>query len=191
MLHNVGNVLNSVNASAALMARTLQQSKLGNLGKALSMIREHENDLGTFLASDEKGQRLPGYLVKLAEVLAAEQTAVVEELQSMERSIDHIRQIVQMQQSYARAAIVVEPIRPAAVLEDALRVNLVSFDRHNVKLQREFQEIGPVAIDKHKILQILINLISNAKNATKHKPPEERRIIARILSHEADGKRWI
>lgn len=187
VLHNVGNVLNSVNVSATLMSRTLRESKLGNLGKALAMLSEHEQDLGTFLTTDERGQRLPGYLSKLAEVLSAEQRTVAEELRLMERSIEHIRQIVQMQQSYARSSIVLDPIRPAEVMDDALRVNLISFDRHHVKVRREFQEIGPVAIDKHKILQILINLISNAKNSIKHNPPEERRVIARILVREAGG----
>lgn len=187
VLHNVGNVLNSVNVSAALITRTVQESKLGNLGKALTMIHEHENDLGAFLTSDERGQRLPGYLIKLGEVLAAEQMTVINELQLMERSIDHIRQIVQMQQSYARATFIFEPIRPADIMEDALRVNLISFDRHNIKVQREFQEIGPVNLDKHKVLQILINLISNAKNASKQKSLNERCIVARIQALEMNG----
>jgi signal transduction histidine kinase len=174
-----------------LIVRTLQESKLGSLGKAITMIREHEHDLGAFLTSEERGRRLPGYLSKLDEVLVAEQTTVVSELQLMERSIEHIRQIVQMQQSYARSAIILEPIRPAEIMEDALRVNLVSFDRHNVKLQLEYQDIGPLAIDKHKVLQILINLISNAKNSIKHKPPDERRITARVLSLGADDTRTV
>jgi signal transduction histidine kinase len=182
VLHNVGNVLNSVNVSATLMSRTLRESKLGNLGKALTLFSEHEHDLVAFLTHDERGLRLPGYLIKLAEVLCAEQKTMVEELQLMERSIEHIRQIVQMQQSYARSTLLLEPIRPAEVMDDALRVNLISFDRHHVKVQREFQELAPVAIDKHKILQILINLISNAKNSIKHRPPEERHIMARILT---------
>ena len=191
VLHNVGNVLNSVNASAALMRRTLQESKLENLDKALVIIRENEKDLPTFFTNDKRGQRLPGYLVKLAEVLIADQKTMAEELQLMERSIDHIRQIVQMQQSYARATIVLEPIRPAEVMEDALRVNLLSFDRHNVKLHREFQEIDPVAIDKHRSLQILINLITNAKNSIKNKPAEERAITVRILLVETNSARVI
>lgn len=191
VLHNVGNVLNSVNVSAALITRTMQESKLGNLGKALTMIREHENDLGAFLTSDERGQRLPGYLIKLGEVLAAEQMTVINELQLMERSIDHIRQIVQMQQSYARATFIFEPIRPADIMEDALRVNLISFDRHNIKVQRQFQEIDPVNLDKHKVLQILINLISNAKNASKQKSLNERCIVARIQALEMNGAHTI
>jgi two-component system, NtrC family, sensor kinase len=170
-----------------VISRTLQESKLGNLGKALAMIRENEADLGTFFTSDERGQRLPGYLVKLCEILAAEQTNVVEELRLMERSIDHIRQIVQMQQSYARSTCIFESVRPADIMEDALRVNLISFDRHNVQVQREFQEIGSVNLDKHKVLQILINIISNAKNACKLQSLNERHIIARILSFEVKG----
>lgn len=191
VLHNVGNVLNSVNVSAALITRTMQESKLDNLGKVLTMIREHDADLGTFLTSDERGQRLPGYLIKLGEVLVAERMAVIEELRLMERSIDHIRQIVQMQQTYARSTCIFEPVNPADIMEDALRVNLISFDRHNVKVQREFQEIGLVNLDKHKVLQILINLISNAKNACKLQSLNERYIVARILSFEIDGIRKV
>lgn len=191
VIHNVGNVLNSVNASAALISRTLQESKLGNLGKALALFREHGDDLGTFLASDERGQRLPGYLIKLAEALISEQSAIAEELRLMERSIEHIRQIVQMQQSYARCAVILEPVRPTDIMEDALRVNLVSFDRHNIKVRQEYQEIGAVRIDKHKVLQILINLISNAKNSIIHKPPAERIIAPRIFSLEIDGARTV
>ena len=187
VLHNVGNVLNSVNVSAAMITRTLQESKLGNLGKALAMIRENECDLSSFLTSDERGQKLPGYLIKLGEVLAAEQMTVIEELRLMERSIDHIRQVVQMQQTYARAICIFEAVRPSDIMEDALRVNLISFDRHNVKVQREFQEIGPVNLDKHKVLQILINLVSNAKNACKFKSLNERNIVARILTFEING----
>lgn len=187
VLHNVGNVLNSVNASAALINRTMQESKLDNLGKALDLIREHEGDLGTFLTSDAKGQRLPGYMIKLGEVLVAERMTVVEELRLMARSVEHIRQIVQMQQTYARSTCVFEPVHPADIMEDALRVNLISFDRHNVRVEREFQEIGLVNLDKHKVLQILINLISNAKNACKLQSLNERYIVARILSVEIDG----
>ncbi|HTR78983.1 MAG TPA: ATP-binding protein [Gemmatimonadaceae bacterium] len=191
VLHNVGNVLNSVNASAALMARTLRESKLANLGRAVHLIREHESDLAAFLATEERGRRIPGYLVKLAETLAEEQRAVIEELRSLEGSIEHIRQIVQMQQSYARSAVVVEPLRPAAIVEDAIRVNLVSFGRHNIRVRREYADLPPLPLDKHKVLQILINLISNAKNATKHKPSEERQVIARIAMDARDGHRWI
>lgn len=187
VLHNVGNVLNSVNASAALINRTIQESKLDNLGKALTLIREHESDLGVFLTSDERGQRLPGYMIKLAEVLVAERMTVIEELRLMERSVDHIRQIVQMQQTYARSTCIFEPVNPADIMEDALRVNLISFDRHNVKVQREFQEIGLVNLDKHKVLQILINLISNAKNACKLQALNERYIVARTLLFEING----
>jgi signal transduction histidine kinase len=187
VLHNVGNVLNSVNASAALITRTIRESKLDNLNKALTMIREHDTNLGTFLTSDERGQRLPGYMIKLGEVLVAERMTVIEELRLMERSIDHIRQIVQMQQTYARSTCIFEPVNPTDIMEDALRVNLISCEKHNVAVQREYQEIGLVNLDKHKVLQILINLISNAKNACKLQSLDERHIVARILSVEGDG----
>ena len=127
----------------------------------------------------------------LGEVLAAERMTVIEELGLMARSVEHIRQIVQMQQTYARSTCVFEPVHPADIMEDALRVNLISFDRHNVQVQREFQEIGLVNLDKHKVLQILINLISNAKNACKQQSLNERHIVVRILSFEVEGMQKI
>ena len=180
ILHNVGNVLNSVNASASFMAKTLQQSKVTNLGRATELLREHESDLARFLSTDERGMALPGYLMKLASFLAKEHTSLQEEIDSLGHSLEHIKQVVQMQQSYAKNRLIIEPVCPATLFEDALRVNMVSFDRHNVKVLRYFEDVESVKIDRHKVLQVLINLISNAKNATKHKPPEHREIVVRL-----------
>ena len=124
---------------------------------------------------------------KLAEVLIAERMTVLDELRLLERSIDHIRQIVQMQQTYAKSTCIFEPVNPADLVEDALRVHLNSFEKHSIQVQREFEEIGLVNLDKHKVLQILINLISNAKNACKAQLLSERHIVARFLSVESDG----
>jgi signal transduction histidine kinase len=180
ILHDVGNVLNSVNVSVSVLNKTLQQSKLPNLGRSLQLIDEHQADLAAFFATDERGQRLPGYLAKLAEALSKEQASMNEELASLGRSIEHIRHVVKMQQSYAKGSTLRETVQPAEIVESALQMNLVSFERHNVAVTREYGDLAPVPLDKHKTLQILVNLVSNAKDAIKVNAPGQRRILVRI-----------
>lgn len=91
VLHNVGNVLNSLNVSASFVSEQLRQSKVTNLGKAAQMFGEHREDLANFLTHDERGRRLPGYVIDIAKSLADEQASLLDELKNVGRNIEHIR----------------------------------------------------------------------------------------------------
>jgi signal transduction histidine kinase len=165
VLHNVGNVLNSVNISADLVTRKLRASKALGLGKAMQLINEHPHDLGEFITQDEKGKLLPGYLNQLVDAIAIEQRSITEELTQLSKSVDHIKDIVATQQSYAGASSLVEPLHVSDLLEDALRMNSGALTRHHVTVVKEYSDVPRVMGDKHRLLLILINLISNAKYA--------------------------
>ncbi|NUT87909.1 GHKL domain-containing protein [Pseudomonas corrugata] len=165
VLHNVGNVLNSVNISADLVSRKLRGSKAQGLGKAMTLINEHGHDLGHFLSEDEKGKLLPGYLNQLADAIAVEQQSLIDELAQLSKSVDHIKDIVSTQQSYAGANSLVEPLVVSELLEDALRMNSGALTRHHVTVIKEYGNLPRIMGDKHRLLLILINLISNAKYA--------------------------
>lgn len=165
VLHNVGNVLNSVNISADLVTRKLRSSKALGLGKAMQLINEHPTDLGSFLTEDAKGQLLPGYLNQLVEAIALEQQGMTDELAQLTKSVDHIKDIVATQQSYAGANSLMEPLHISELLEDALRMNSGALTRHHVMVVKEYSDVPRVMGDKHRLLLILINLISNAKYA--------------------------
>ncbi|RON43035.1 DAHL domain-containing protein [Pseudomonas frederiksbergensis] len=165
VLHNVGNVLNSVNISADLVTRKLRSSKALGLGKAMQLINEHPTDLGSFLSEDAKGKMLPGYLNQLVDAIALEQQGMTDELAQLTKSVDHIKDIVATQQSYAGANSLMEPVHISELLEDALRMNSGALTRHHVTVVKEYSEVPRVMGDKHRLLLILINLISNAKYA--------------------------
>jgi len=165
VLHNVGNVLNSVNISADLVSRKLRASKTQGLGKAMQLINDHQGDLGTFLTEDAKGKLLPGYLNQLVEAIALEQQGMSDELAQLTKSVDHIKDIVATQQSYAGANSLMEPLYISELLEDALRMNSGALTRHHVTVVKEYGDVPQVMGDKHRLLLILINLISNAKYA--------------------------
>lgn len=165
VLHNVGNVLNSVNISADLVTRKLRSSKAQGLGKAMQLINAHQDDLGVFLTQDEKGKLLPGYLNQLVDAIALEQQGMTDELAQLSKSVDHIKDIVATQQSYAGANSLMEPLHISELLEDALRMNAGALTRHHVTVVKEYGDVPQVMGDKHRLLLILINLISNAKYA--------------------------
>ncbi len=189
VLHNVGNVLNSVNVSASIVADKVRRSEVSSLAKAADLLGGHADDLGTFLAEDERGKHLPRFLTALAESLTGEQAVVLKELQSLTDRIEHIKTIVSMQQSYAGGAGLVESVSLGDLLEDALRLNTSSFLRHSIRVERDYAELPPVEIEKQKLLQILLNLVRNAKHALADWPGQDRRLTLRIAASEDDRVR--
>ena len=165
VLHNVGNVLNSVNVSASLIAERMRNSKDQNLARAIQLMNDHGTDLGEFFTHDEKGKTLPGYLNKIVATLAAEKQGIHKELESITRSIDHIKEIVATQQSYAGASSLIGPVQIADLMEDALRMNTASIARHQITVVKDFADLPLLLLDKHLVLQILVNLVANAKQA--------------------------
>jgi signal transduction histidine kinase len=190
VLHNVGNVLNSVNISAGLVSGRMRDSKAQGLTKAVQLINDHAADLADFLTRDQKGKLLPSYLNKLAAALAEEQQGVVEELDQLAKSVDHIKDIVATQQSYAGTASIVEVVQVQDLLEDALRMNAGALARHHVTVVRQFADLPALLLDKHLVLQILVNLISNAKQALVGKIDQPHQIMLRAdIAELAGGRR--
>ncbi len=179
VLHNVGNVLNSVNVSARLVTDALRKSRLPGLTKAVGLMIE-QADLGQFLSSDPKGRQLPDYLSRLAEHLGSEQSQMLGELGSLSKNVDHIKDIVSMQQAHARVSGAVESVSPADLVEDALRMNAVALTRHDVQVVREYGDLPRVLVEKPKALQILVNLINNAKQAMDEGKPPVKQLTVRM-----------
>jgi len=181
VLHNVGNVLNSVGVSATLVVDALKESKLSNLRRAAALLQERRGDLAHFLVHDPKGRVLPDYLPTVAEQLLGERARMVQELTQLTRNIDHIKQIVAMQQNYATTAGVYERLDPTVIVEDALRMNAAAIERHQIEVVRDYAAALPVvSVDRHLVLQILINLIRNAKYALDAARAEGKRLTIRV-----------
>ena len=185
VLHNVGNVLNSVNISCAVIAQKVAKSRIGSVAKTAALLREHLDDLPGFLTTDPTGRKLPQFLDKLAERLAEDQAEVLVELAALERNIDHIKVIVGMQQNYARISGVTEIVDVGDLVESGLRLNEDSLARHGVKVIREYGEVPPTPVEKHKVLQILVNLIQNAKHACEDSGRPDKQVTLKVSGDEA------
>ena len=182
VLHNVGNVLNSVNVSCTQIATLIKKSKVENLSKIVELLSEHASDIGAFLTSDPKGKQVPIYLNQLSQHLAVQHRTALEETVRLQENIDHIKEIVVMQQSHAKVSGIVESLTVTSLLEDALRLNVNSLQRHGVEVVRDYEEVLPMEVEKHKILQILVNLIRNAKNACDESPRIDKQLTIRVTT---------
>jgi len=188
VLHNVGNVLNSVNVSGNLIAETIKNSKVANISKIVALMNEHETDIGDFFNNDPKGKKIPGYLSSLANFLDTEREMMTREIVSLVGNIVHIKQIVSTQQNYAKSFGVTEFLHISELVDDALRMNCGAMTRHQVKVVREFADTPAMIGDRHKILQILINLIRNAQFACNESGNDDKKITVRIANNEGSVK---
>jgi two-component system NtrC family sensor kinase len=177
VLHNVGNVLNSINVSATLVADKMRQSKVTDLIRATDLIKQHTADFAKYVTEDPKGKHLPGFLVLVANHMSDERSFVVKEVELLATKIEHVKAIVATQQTYAGYSGVKESVDLAAVIQDAINFNLASFERHNIAVSKDCPESLRVSIDKQRVLQILINIVKNAKEAYQDMPADVPRTI--------------
>ncbi len=181
VLHNVGNILNSVSVSATLVGDRLRGSNVTELRMATGMMLGQNGRLAEFLTSDPKGKMIPEFIGTVADELAEEQTELIAEMDSVGKNIEHIKEIVAMQQSYAKLSGVYEWLTVESLVEDALRMNTAAFDRHHIELIREIDANTPtVCVDRHKVLQILINLLRNAKHAMDGRMEPDKKMVIQV-----------
>ena len=191
VLHNVGNVLNSVNVSAILLLDTVRKSEGATLVKMAKLLQEHEHDLAAFLTQDDRGRHVIQLLHGVAEQLAGERANLQGELDLLAKNIEHIKNIVAMQQNYASVAGLIERVNLDALVEDALEINAAALVRHGVEVSRQFEPLPPILVDKHKVLQVLVNLIQNAKYALAESGRREKQLSVQIGRNGANSVRIV
>lgn len=184
VLHNVGNVLNSVNVSAQMAQDRLADSCQGELATLAQMITAQSTDLTTFVQEDPVGQALPELIGTLAETMEQDQAEINEELTHLVKNIEHIKVIVQMQQSFARTTHLPQCMEVSEFVEEALALGMAGLERHGITIYREFESLPSITVDKHKSLEIIINLLSNAKHAIQEHPASVRRLTIQTTHGE-------
>ncbi len=180
VLHNVGNVLNSINVSATLVRDKLHASEIKSLVRVADLLKAQEGSLAEFLLQHPKGQLVPKFIIQLGEHLANEHSVLLHEHEQLARNVEHIKEIVSMQQNYARVSGVLETVNLSELLNDALQINSAGLVRHRIDVERDFADLPPLVADRHRVMQILVNLVHNAKYALDDSAQSHRRLTLRI-----------
>jgi len=165
VLHNVGNVLNSVNVSANVIAEKIEHSNLEELKNICILLNEHEHNLGKFITTDPRGMKILNFLNLLANYLSKEQVLISNEILVILKNLQHIKDIISMQQGLSKITGVEHIISIDELLNEALLIT--GLDNSKIIIDKKYERIKPIVTDKVKLLQILVNLMSNAKDALK------------------------
>jgi len=184
VLHNVGNVLNSLNVSVAMISDHVRGSRVAGLTRSIELVDSFPGGLRAFLGT-EKGKVLPTYLSTVTRHLVEENARVLDELDSVNRNVEHIKSIVAMQQSYARPSGLREQVALAELIDDALHMG-DSSSRHGIEVITDYEGDLYLVTDRHKLLQIMINLISNARHALKEHEAPPQHLTVRVRSTLCD-----
>ena len=186
VLHNVGNVLTSVNIIIHDMLERLDQSRLSHLHRVVAKLEAERSRLPAFLTEDPAGQKLPEFLGKLDTHLAGENARLRADIETLTRHFEHIREVIVTQQSSARLFGVSENLAASQLFEDALKLGADSVKRHGITVVQEFESVPPVNADRHKVLQILVNLLKNAKDSVLAAKVSSPTITARVRAAGPD-----
>ena len=178
VLHNVGNVLNSIYVSIGVVTDLVRKSMVGDVGRISQLFDKHSEDLGSFISSHPKGKQIPAYLERLSEQLIEEKRLALLELERLCENAVHAQQCVAAQQDLAKPSGMTELVCLSDLVEEALTVNQDILENASIEISKEFQELPQVYVDKHQILQILVDVIRNACQAMES--VEVKRLIIRI-----------
>lgn len=186
VLHNVGNVLNSVNVSAVMVGEQIAKSKLSQLTLLSHLLNEHANDLHQFISEDPRGSQLPAFIKGLSDYWIVQQDTLNEEINLLIKNIEHIKNIISMQQNLSKIKKMNEVVSIEKTLEEALFITGIETNHPDVIIKRKFRSLHPIIIDKVKLLQILVNLLHNAKEALIESSNHPKKIKLKITCNGKD-----
>jgi len=187
VLHNVGNVLTSVTVAANMVESVIDQSSVSLVNRMAELMKAHDEDLGTYLTEDPKGKRIPLSLEKLGNHLIEEQQAIIKEMKGLVRNIHHMKQIIASHQTMAKSAGKAEQISLVDVLSHALELSFQPGDAEWITIDRDYQAVPIVLADQHQLLQILVNLLRNAKQAMRQQA-QDNHVLKLSLKYQNEDE---
>ncbi len=174
VLHNVGNLLNSVKSSIEAIEGVLVGSPVDGLSKANKLLGEHMDRLEEFIRNDPRGKNLLRYFIKIEAPIQNAFNQIRQDVKRVIERINIIDDVIAAQQSYAGVGGLSEKAGLADIIEDTLTMQSGTFERHKIRLIRDYSEVPEILVQKTKLIHIIVNLVKNAKDAMVAVAPENK-----------------
>jgi signal transduction histidine kinase/DNA-binding LacI/PurR family transcriptional regulator len=187
ILHNTGNILNSVNASVHLMKDVIDNSAINDLIKANRMLEENLDDIEDFINHNPKGKKLFHFYIGLGSSFTELQNQLLHYINRLDNKVQSINEIIAAQQNYAGVIEIMEELDITSVVNDAIKLFSESLDNYRIQVVKEYRDVPKVMAQRMKLFPILINIISNAEEAMFDNPEKERKLIFTIHG-DSQGK---
>ncbi len=186
VLHNIGNVLNSVNVDSLHIRKTIDNMRLPQLVLACDLLVQNRDDLVRYLTSDERGSRVPEYLGRVASVISRDSTMLSRLSDDIAGKVDLMRDIIETQQNYATATHEPEPQELARLVDEALKVQMDSIRKRGITIRQRYSSVPPVVVSASRLIHVIINLIKNAVEAMEGVSEHARVLTLTILQADTE-----
>ena len=164
VLHDVGNLLNSINVSCDLMLESLNSSLVDSLDKVNNQVSK-QDDISKYLTEDPKGKQIPQLYQKIGSELKNEKNLLISEAKNLQDKIKIVKDVITTQQMYAKVGVHEEEISIWDLIQDSLAIFKSTIDSNTLKLDETIKALPKIKIQKSKLVHILLNLIKNAWDA--------------------------
>lgn len=181
-LHNIGNVLNSINTSIYMMKDIVRGSPMKDFQRANELLKSHMKDLENFILHDPRGKKLLHFYLKLETPFGDMQNLIYNHLNRLMDRINLVNEIIVAQQNYAGARPISEELDLAEVIDDALKIQVASLENYSIQVIKNYRCYPKAVVQRTKLLYILMNLFNNARDAMKNTPGNKKRLI--LTLHE-------
>lgn len=162
ILHNIGNVLNSANTTTAMIHEELNHLAYQRLIPVTQLIKDHKGDLAEYIKNDETGSKLPEYLIALNERIISSNEHMKTEINSLIKNLHHISEITSKHKSISGVSGINENLKLSSIINEAISICAMDIRFHNITIMKDLVFDAPIYSDKHKLIQIAVNLIKNA-----------------------------
>ena len=189
VLHDVGNVLNSISVSCDMIAGVARQDTVEGMAQANAVLREHEAELGTFLTTEGRAHKLLELYAYVETALLEDKTQILDEATRLQGKVRLIREIITTQQDNAKLGLFFQEIAVSDAVRDALALQKTHLENHDIELQLTCDSSLTLTTQKTKLVYILVNLINNAVDALKGVDAAQCRRVLRVeAGSSADGR---
>jgi C4-dicarboxylate-specific signal transduction histidine kinase len=163
VLHNVGNVLTSVNVTVELLRERMDELPVAKMARLHELLSAQTT--GSFDA--KRLDAAVKFVGILGDAFTKGQKQAQDDLVTLRGHVDHIKRVVAMQNAYARLRSAAEPTRVADVLVEAVEMGCPPLRRGDISIDVDVAADldGAVNVDRHRMLQIVVNLVTNARDA--------------------------
>ncbi|WP_428261740.1 sensor histidine kinase [Haliangium sp.] len=179
VLHTVGNVLNSVGVSAAMMNTQVERLRSANLEQVVALLDEHIDDLESFLNEDPRGSRMLELLRALANHFVEQERQLNEEGAALKEGVDQLTKVLRAQQAFARQVGVIQTCTVEELIDMAMSLQSPSWAQRGIAIERDLKPVPQLRTDRHRVLEILLNLIGNARHALRDCDRPDKRLLLR------------
>ncbi len=184
IMHNIGNVLNSIHVSSEHISSILNRSKINELAQINQLLKANKEALALFLTRDSKGKLIPEYFNQVADTLEQDHRELEKESERMVQKINLIGEAIELQQGQSRPGSFYESVMIGGFLEDILKIMRPGFSKNGVtvSVKNNLEESMVIDIPKNKMFNVLLNIIKNAYESVKENDTDNRLIDINIFS---------